>query len=134
MTKHRGSGNHLQIAKGARNVQKMAIQQAFQDETFVKSLLVLETPEEVQATLSGRGVDMTVDEIKQVRELLVKRMKAGAELTEEELNQVAGGSLVLATTTLAIFLGLSFAVGALAAGGAGSIGAIITHVETKGQW
>ena len=79
------------------------IRQVFNDEEFVKGLFALETPEAVQAALRGRDVEMTMEEIRQVRELLVKRLETGEELTEEELTQVAGG-VIIAGGRLRLFL------------------------------
>ena len=66
------------------------IQAAFQDETFVKGLFALETPEEVQAALRGRGVEMTVGEIVKLRDSMAKH-QSGGPLSESELESVAGG-------------------------------------------
>lgn len=66
------------------------IQAAFQDEAFVKGLFTLETPEEVQAALRGRGVEMTVAEIVKLRDGMVKH-QSGGPLSDSELESVAGG-------------------------------------------
>jgi len=67
------------------------IQAAFQDETFVKGLFAMETPEEVQAALRGRGVEMTVDEIVKLRDGMAKH-QSGGPLSDSELESVAGGA------------------------------------------
>lgn len=73
------------------------IKEVFSDEEFVKSLFELETPEEVQAALEPKGVDMSIQEICQLRDILVMMVEKGStELTEEELEQVAGGSILAA--------------------------------------
>lgn len=66
------------------------IQEVFQDEVFVKGLFELETPEEVQAALRGREVEMTVDEIIKLRDHMAKQQSGGA-LSDSELERVAGG-------------------------------------------
>ena len=66
------------------------IQAAFQDEKFAKGLFTLETPEEVQAALRGRGVEMTVAEIVKLRDGVVKH-QTGGPLSDSELESVAGG-------------------------------------------
>ena len=67
------------------------IQAAFQDETFVKDLFAMETPEEVQAALRGRGVEMTVGEIVKLRDGVAQR-QSGGPLSDSELESVAGGA------------------------------------------
>ncbi len=111
-----------------------AIQAVFQDETFVKGLFELETPEEVQAALRSRDVEMTVDEIRQVRELLVKRLETGTELTEEELAQVAGGEICIAAGTLLLLGVMSGIIAGLTVGGGGTIGILVTQMATNGKW
>jgi len=66
------------------------IQAVFQDETFVMGLFELETPEEVQAALRGRDVEMTVAEIMNLRDYMAKQQSGGA-LSDSELESVAGG-------------------------------------------
>jgi hypothetical protein len=72
-------------------MKETTIQAAFQDETFVKGLFAMETPEEVQAALRGRGVEMTVGEIVKLRDSMAKR-QAGGPLSDHELESVAGGA------------------------------------------
>lgn len=110
------------------------IQAVFQDETFVKGLFELETPEEVQAALRGRDVEVSVDEIRQVRELLVKRMEKGEELTDEELEGVAGGVICIAGGTLLLLAAMSGVIAAMAVGGGGVIGILATQMATNGKW
>ena len=66
------------------------IQAVFQDEAFVRGLFEMETPQEVQSALRGRGVEMTVDEIVKLRDGMVKH-QAGGPLSDSELESVAGG-------------------------------------------
>ncbi|MDR2528939.1 MAG: hypothetical protein LBD04_07975 [Synergistaceae bacterium] len=94
------------------------MKEVFSDEAFVKSLLTLETPEEVKAELKKKGVDLTVDEILSIRETLVKKAE-GKELTEEDLEKVAGGSVV----------GIAIGIGGLLIG-AGSF----VNDLTRGRW
>ncbi|NPV91233.1 MAG: Nif11-like leader peptide family natural product precursor [Firmicutes bacterium] len=67
------------------------VQEVFSDEVFVKNLLALETPEEVQAALQKKGVDLTVEDIVKIRDLIAKKQNAG-ELSDEDLEGVAGGT------------------------------------------
>lgn len=108
------------------------IRQVFQDEEYVKKLFAMETPGEVQAALVEREISLTVDEIIQVRDFLMKKMRAGEELSEADLESVTGGvatavvvGLILGTFVLSMIPG--FAIG-LTAGG------IATNDATGGKW
>jgi predicted ribosomally synthesized peptide with nif11-like leader len=102
------------------------VKEVFADEAFVKSLLELETPEEVQSALKARGIEASREEILSARDALVKAAEKGGALSEEELENVAGGFLPLIPIMIA---------GAIA-GGAGVVagGSALTHVLTKGKW
>ena len=65
-------------------------EELFADEAFVKSLLALETPKEVQAAVKAKGVDLTLDEISAIKEVLAKF--TSAELSDADLENVAGGN------------------------------------------
>ena len=78
------------------------IQAVFQDEAFVRGLFEMETPQEVQAALRGRDVEMTVDEIKQIRDLTMKRINNGEALSDADLENVTGGI----ATAVGIAIGL----------------------------
>ncbi len=91
------------------------------DEEFVKSLLELESAEEVQAALKEKGVELTLADIG----IIQKALESGSEgeLDEADLEQVAGGSITLA------------AVGAIASiVGAVLSGASLTHSLTRRRW
>ena len=89
------------------------IKKVFSDEEFVTSLFELETLEEVQTALEEKEIEMTIEEIGQVRDLLIRYQEGeltedeqkalelaqksmDGELSEEELEKVSGGSLVIA--------------------------------------
>jgi lactobin A/cerein 7B family class IIb bacteriocin len=97
--------------------------EVFADEEFVKSLFLLDTPQEVQAALSGKGVELTVEEIVKMKELIVKKLDTGLELTDEELEMVSGGVVFEALAILAI-AGLGITAG-------GILGTGITLAVTK---
>ena len=61
----------------------------FADKEFVKSLLALETPEQVQAAAKAKGLDLTLDEISAIKGSLTK---TNGELSEADLEKVAGGT------------------------------------------
>ncbi|MGI6492454.1 MAG: Nif11-like leader peptide family RiPP precursor [Pelotomaculum sp.] len=65
-----------------------------------------ETPEQVQGVLKEAGLDFSLEEINQLRDLIVKIMEKGesGELSDEDLEGVAGGGAVATTITLKGFL------------------------------
>ena len=90
------------------NMDKM--REVFSDEEFVKGLFELETPEEVQAALEEKEIELSTGEICQMRDFLIRYQEgtlteeekkvvefAGeyrdGELSEEELENVSGGIL-----------------------------------------
>ncbi len=88
----------------------------------MKSLLTLETPEEVQASLRGRGIELSVDEIKAIRIMLMKKIDAGEELSESELAEVTGGVYLAMTAGAIIFF---MVLGGIVGAGGGAIGATL---------
>ena len=76
------------------------IKEIFADEEFVKELFSKETPEEAQALLAEKGIDMSIDELVKLKDLVAAKLQAAengesTELTEEDLADVAGGVAVL---------------------------------------
>ena len=77
------------------------------DEAFVKELLLMQKPEQVQEALEDRGVELSLDEIEKMG-AFIRKVQAGeiskeqvqkmadGELSEDELEQVSGGSWALA--------------------------------------
>ena len=91
------------------------------DNSLVEKLFSLETPEEVQSLLKAEGLDFTVEEINAVREVLVKMLeKNSSELSDDELANVAGGSVLGAVGTVVVAGAL---IGLVAAGSVGVVGA-----------
>ena len=75
------------------------IKEIFADEEFVKELFSKETPEEVQDLLAEKDIDLTVAEIVKLGEIFAKKLQQTengepAELTEEELADIAGGAVL----------------------------------------
>ena len=86
---------------------KAKFEEVCKDEEFVKSLLALDGPAEVKAALEGKGIEMTEEEIIQVRDALVKiSEKGGEELSEDELESVAGGEIICCVVS-AVLLGVT---------------------------
>jgi predicted ribosomally synthesized peptide with nif11-like leader len=104
------------------------VKEVFADEKFAKSLLELETPEEVQSALKARGIEASREEILGVRDALVKAIEKGGTLSDEELENVAGGVAFLAAPLIAIVIAATGGAGAAAGGSA------LTHVLTSGKW
>ena len=78
------------------------IKEVLQDKDFVNQLVAMDKPEDVQAALDERGVELTLDEIKQIGETIRKvqsgeisqeqaQKAADGELSEDELEGVSGG-------------------------------------------
>ena len=77
------------------------------DEAFVKELLLMQKPEQVQEALEDRGVELSLDEIEKMGAFIRKvqtgeiskeqvQKMADGELSEDEMEQVSGGSYALA--------------------------------------
>lgn len=88
------------------------------DPSLGEKLFSLETAEEVQSFLRGLELEFSLEEINELRDILVKALEENqnGELSDEELDDVAGGFILL---TLGIVLyHLSGA----------------THLATQGKW
>ncbi len=89
-------------------MNEATIREVFSDEVFVRGLFALETPEEVQAAMAGKGLELTVEQVIKIKELIIKKLDTGRELSEEELEDVTGGGILV--------LGLALAAASLATG------------------
>ena len=84
------------------------IKEVFSDEAFVKELFSKETPEEVQNLLAEKEIDLTIEEIVNFKEQLVKKLQQGEdseELGDEDLEDVSGGCALLVTVVGLVALG-----------------------------
>ena len=79
------------------NEEKM--KKAFTDEIFVKSLLQLESVAEVQEFLKEKGVELSEEEI-----IYIGKINDSDELSDDELEAVAGGIGAVTTEAMAIRL------------------------------
>ncbi|MBE5837539.1 hypothetical protein [Butyrivibrio sp.] len=77
------------------------IKELFSDEAMVKEVLSIAEPEKAQEWFSDHGIEFTLDEIKDMGEMINKvqkgEIKAGYlavndELSEDDLENVAGGT------------------------------------------
>ena len=102
------------------------IKKVFSDEEFVTSLFELETPEEVQEALEEKEINLSTEEISQMRDFIIRSQEGelteeeqkvlelaqksvDGELSEEELENVSGGLVVTLTVALlaaGVYLGL----------------------------
>ena len=80
------------------------IKEVFSDEEFVKELFNKETPEEAQALLVEKEIDLSIDELVKIKDLVDAKLQEAEngespELTEE-LSDVAGGYLPVAAIVI----------------------------------
>ena len=102
------------------------IKEVFSDEAFVKELLSKETPEEVQAMLEDKDIEVSIAEIVKLREMIIKKAEnpdADVELGDDDLEEVSGG----------IVIDVIFVV-AVAAVMVGLYGGIAVNEKTNGRW
>ena len=70
-----------------------------------------------------KDISLSVEEIVKVRELLLKRLETGEELSEEELESVNGGAVVTCVLLIAaLFAGALIGGAAVGAGATGARG------------
>lgn len=102
------------------------------DEAFLSELLSQETPEDAQAFFRKHGFDFSMDEIKSIGNGISKglsgeldqdklRAMANGELSEEELEEAAGGLVILASTAALV----AYSVVGAVAGGATVAGTVV---------
>ena len=111
---------------------ELVIREVFSDEAFVKGLFALETPQEVQAALNEKKIELSIEEIVKTRELLVRTAENGGMLRDEDLQEVSGGFVVSGAVIIGI-AGILAGIGIIA--GAGVAGAAWgTDAATGGSW
>ncbi len=95
------------------------------DKSLAERLLSKETPEEVQDLLKSEGLDFSKDEIEALRISVMKALEGeDEELSEDDLEEVAGGA--------AVTLGTVIAVGKIL-GGTGAVAGLTNNVS-RGRW
>lgn len=67
------------------------LKELLKDESFVKELVDKETAEEAQALLASKGVNLTAEQLNEIRKGIAARIEGGEELSDEQLENVAGG-------------------------------------------
>ena len=74
-----------------------------QDEAFAEKLLSLDEDTEIQALLSENGVEFTLEQIAAIKKGVIAQLNGeDAELSDEDLEDVAGGIAVGAAITIAV--------------------------------
>jgi len=76
-----------------------SLQEVLENKDVAAELLTKETPEEAQAFLADKGVEISVDEVKAIGEAL--NSASTGELNADELEDVAGGSVAVAGLVIA---------------------------------
>jgi len=66
------------------------VAQLLQDKDFLAKLSETTTPEEAQSVFKANGADLTLSQLKVLRAQIVQ--KGGGELSQEDLDLVAGGA------------------------------------------
>lgn len=99
------------------------LKEVFKDKAFVESLFSLKTPQEAQAVLAEKGVEIEVEELVELNQFILKmkkgeisqeqlesiqQMAESGELNEETLENVTGGAwqLVLGAIGVALLVGV----------------------------
>ena len=113
----------------------------FEDKAFVETLFAMESVAEVQAALKEKGVELTEEEILGIRELLTK-VESGevtlehlkqldeGELSEELLEQVSGGILLIGSAIVITKVACMIAGAVAGAAGAG----VGTYFAIRNRW
>jgi lactobin A/cerein 7B family class IIb bacteriocin len=99
-------------------MDEMHIKELFSNEEFVKSIMELETPEEVQEALRKEDIELSTDEIVKILNLVEKKSSDDGELTEEDLESVSGGILGIFISLIVVGI---LALAGMATGGAMSL-------------
>lgn len=90
------------------------IQQVMSDQEFVKELLSLENAEDVQAKFAEKDIALSLDDIKLIKDTIIAKLESGStELSEDDLETVAGG--VVAETVAAVAAVVGCVIAAVAA-------------------
>ena len=94
------------------------LMEIFGNEQFKAAVANVTTPEEMQKLIAEYGMELTVDDVIELCGQIVQAMNRGDEISEDELDNVAGGVVILGitfTVTQLVLLGVG-ATGAAALG------------------
>ncbi len=65
---------------------------------FIQELMDLETAEDVQKAMEQKGISLSIPEINKLQSMLESQASGEGELSESDLEEVAGGGLVQTLT------------------------------------
>lgn len=99
------------------------ISELFQNETFLKEAQNCKTMEDFYALFNRSGAEITEEETVELISQIAQKhqQEAGAEISEEDLDQVAGGIILTGGAAVAACIGLGV-VGIGVAAGAAYVG------------
>lgn len=112
------------------------IREVFSDELFVKQLLEQEEPEQVQALLAEKDIDITVENIENVKTRIEQYINGELDLdqlSDEDLEDVSGGCGCISIGLIVGIIGAVVA-GTAAVGGGIAGGAVLTNKLTRRRW
>jgi len=97
------------------------IKEVFSDEEFVKEFFSKETPEEAQAMLAEKDIDVSVEELIAIKNIVDEKLKSAEngeddEICDDDLENVAGGVLFTFTGFVLISVAVPAAIGLLFTG------------------
>lgn len=101
------------------------LKEVLSDTDFAQSLLEMESPEDVQSALKNKGVDLSLEDITTIQNILANQ--AEGELSEDDLENVAGGSLTIMSA-----IGIAGIISASVSGGI-ALGNKV-HEWTRRRW
>ncbi len=62
------------------------------DKDFMKGIVEMETPEEVQKAFKDKGVEISAEQVQEIGEIINATLEKGSALSEDELGEISGGS------------------------------------------
>lgn len=97
------------------------IKEVFADEEFVKEFFSKETPEEAQAILAEKDIDVSIEELVAIKNIIDEKLQAAengedGELCDDDLENVAGGVLLTFTGFVLISVAVPAVLGLLFTG------------------
>lgn len=97
------------------------IKEVFADEDFVKEFFSKETPEEAQAILAEKDIDVSIEELVAIKNIIDEKLQAAengedGELCDDDLENVAGGVLLTFTGFVLISVAVPAVLGLLFTG------------------
>ena len=97
------------------------IKEVFADEEFVKEFFSKETPEEAQAILAEKDIDVSIEELVAIKNIIDEKLQAAengedGELCDDDPENVAGGVLLTGTAFVLITVAVPAVLGLLFTG------------------